>query len=200
MHNSEGQQIAANNDWREAQPAAIQATTIAPTHDREAAILATLPPGSYTAVVVGNGAASGTALVEVYDLSRATGRLANISTRGEVGAAENVMIGGFIISGPQSKRVIVRGLGPSLASSLPGALADPSLELRNADGALLASNTRWQSAWDGGFGMSYRGIAPQDPAESAISYHLVPGNFTVILKSASGSTGIGLIEIYDSGR
>ena len=196
LHNSAGDLITTNDNWRDRQEQAIAATSLPPSNDLESAILATLAPGSYTAIVRGNNGGSGVALVEVYDLATSSGRIANISTRGQVATGDNVMIGGFIIKGPPSVNVIVRGIGPSLASRLPRALPDTSLELHNANGALMQSNTGWMNSPDSPQ-ISSSGLAPTNAAESAIIAGLAPGNYTAILRSPSNSTGIGLIEVYD---
>ena len=196
LHNSAGDLITTNDNWRDSQEQAIAATSLPPSSDLESAILATLTPGNYTAIVRGNNGGNGVALVEVYDLATSSGRIANISTRGQVATGDNVMIGGFIIKGPQSVNVIVRGIGPSLASRVPDALPDTSLELHNGDGALMQSNTGWTNSPDSAE-ISSSGLAPTNPAESAIVAGLAPGNYTAILRSPTNSTGIGLIEVYD---
>jgi hypothetical protein len=196
LHNSAGDLITTNDNWRDSQEQAITATSLPPSHNLESAILATLAPGSYTAIVRGNNGGSGVALVEVYDLATSSGRIANVSTRGQVATGDNVMIGGFIIKGPQSVNVIVRGIGPSLASRIPQALPDTSLELHNSNGALMQSNTGWMNSPDS-TEISSSGLAPTNSAESAIVAGLAPGNYTAILRSPSNSTGVGLIEVYD---
>lgn len=201
LHGADGQIIATNDNWREnsSQASAISATGIPPNNDRESAIVATLPAGSYTAVVRGADNGSGVALVEVYDLSLGTGRLANISTRGQVSSGDNAMIGGFILDparGPAAKKVIVRGIAPSLKSVLADAIDDPMIELRNSNGELLQSNKRWVDSRD--YDAIYTSsLSPTNSTESAIVQGIVPGNYTVILRSVSGSTGIALVEIYD---
>ena len=130
-----------DDNWREdpVQEAAILATGIPPTNDLESAIDATLAPGAYTAIVSGRDNTSGVALVEVYDLSQAIpARLANISTRAFVSTGDNIVIAGFMLGGNSGDdRVVVRGIGPSLtAVGVPNALADPTLELRDTNGAL----------------------------------------------------------------
>ncbi|MGI8481719.1 MAG: matrixin family metalloprotease [Chthoniobacterales bacterium] len=201
LHGADGQIIAANDDWRSdaSQAEAIAATNIPPPNDRESAILANLSPGSYTAIVRGADNGSGLALVEVYDLSIATGRLANISTRGQISTGDNAMIGGFIVDpnrGPQSKNVVVRGIGPSLVSFVAGAISDPTIELRNGNGELLQSNARWVDSRDADAIYVYS-LAPTNNNESAIIQGVVPGNYTVVLRSVSGATGIALVEVYD---
>ena len=140
--------ISSNDDWRNAQEAEIQATTIPPSDDRESAIVATLDPGAYTAILAGKTGGTGVGLVEIYDLDQqAQSKLANISTRGFVNSGDNVMIGGFIIGGISggSSKMVVRAIGPSLtALGVAGALQDPSLEIHDSDGAVIASNDNWQ--------------------------------------------------------
>src|SRR5207249_7415197 len=118
-----------------------------PTNDLETAILVTLDPGAYTAIVRGNNNGVGVGLVEAYDLSQgAASKLANISTRAFVSTGGDIMIAGFIL-GPANSfqdNVIVRGIGPSLAQfGVPDPLADPTLELRNQSGTLIRSNDNW---------------------------------------------------------
>jgi hypothetical protein len=199
LHNDKGDVIATNDNWKSSQETAIAGTSLSPTEEAESAILMTLAPGSYTAVVSGHSASTGLGLVEVYDLAPNSGRLVNIATRGHVATGDDVMIAGFILNGPQSKFTVVRGLGPSLRQALPDALQTTSLELRNADGALLISNTGWRSVNDG-YPVSVTGLAPQDLGDSAIALEVMPGSYTVILKSPSGASGTGLIEVYDIGH
>jgi hypothetical protein len=178
-----------NDNWRDTQEAEIQATGIPPTDNLESAIVATLDPGSYTAIVKGKSNTTGVGLVEIYDLDQAaTSRLANISTRAFVGAGDRVTIGGFILGGGESAQVEIYGVGPSLAASgVSGVLADPTLELRDSNGVLLASNDNCGAI----------SIHPLDPAEACIEISLPPGAFTVILAGKNGGTGIGLVEIYN---
>ena len=156
LHNGTGALIASNDNWQTTiiggiitgnQVSAIQNSGHAPTQPSESAIIATLPPGNYTAIVRGVNNTTGVALVEVYDLSpNTTSVLGNISTRGFVQTGDNVMIGGFIVQGTEPKRVIVRAIGPELTPfGIPNALADPTLELHNGTGALIASNDNWQT-------------------------------------------------------
>ena len=118
----------------------IEATGLAPSNDLESAIIRTLDPGLYTAVVTGKNGVTGVGLVEAYDLDlSAASQLGNLSTRGFVGTATNVMIGGFILGGGgKDVNVVVRALGPSLTDfGVTGALADPTLELHDENGALI---------------------------------------------------------------
>ena len=189
LRGSNGALILANDNWKDTQQAAITATGLAPTNDLESAILVTLAPGAYTAVMKGNSNTTGVGLVEVYDLGPATSKLANISTRAFVGTGANVVIGGFILGGNSGNaRVVVRGIGPSLAAAgVPNPLADPTLELRNSNGALLASNDNCTGS----------PIPLTNPLEACIDISLPPGAYTAILAGKNGGTGVGLVEVYD---
>jgi hypothetical protein len=191
-----------NNDWRDTQQTAIQATGIAPTNDLESAIVATLSPGAYTAIVSGNGNTSGIALVEVYDLDQSLdSKLANISTRALVGTNENIIIAGFLISNrTASDRIVARGIGPSLtAGGVPDALADPTLELHDSNGTLLIANNDWQDNTLQAAEIIATGLAPSDNREAALAATLPPGLYTALLSGVAGTTGIGVAEIYDLG-
>jgi len=136
VHGSDGSVIASNDNWREAQESEINATGLAPQDDLEPAIIATLDPDAYTAIVSGKDETSGVGLVEGYDLGQAAdSQLANISTRGFVETGSNVMIGGFILgNGSGTTNILVRAIGPSLSlAGVSAALADPTLELHDAD-------------------------------------------------------------------
>jgi len=122
----------------------------------------------------------------------------NLSTRLNVGTGDNVLIGGFIITGSDVEEVVLRGLGPSLKVDgvpLPGSLSNPLIELHDSTGALLASNDDWMNSPQKDEIIS-RGLAPEDPSESALLTSLAPGNYTTILRDADGGTGIGLVELY----
>jgi hypothetical protein len=202
LHDGNGATLVRNNDWKDdpAQAQQISATGIAPTNDGESAIYRTLTPGNYTAIVSGNNGTTGVGLVEVYDLAQATGKLANISTRAVVGTDEDVLIGGFIVTGPQPVRTVVRAIGPSLHSAIPDALADPTLELHDSNGGVIVSNDNWQ---DNDIStqllLSNSSISPKDPKESALLAYLQPGNFTAVVRGKNNSTGVGLVEVFDIG-
>jgi uncharacterized repeat protein (TIGR03803 family) len=195
--------LALNDDWRENQ-AEVEATGIPPANDFESAIVATLAPGAYTAILTGKNSGTGVGVVEVYDLDQTVNsKLANISTRGFVDTADNVMIGGLIVSGGiggGSARVIVRAIGPSLTpSGLQGALPDPNLELFNASGTTIASNDNWKTRPDGGSQrgeIEATGIPPTNDFESALVQTLGPGNYTAIVRGANSATGIAVVEAY----
>jgi hypothetical protein len=190
-----------NNDWRDdpVQEALIKATGIPPSNDLESAIEARLAPGSYTAIVRGNGNTTGVALVEVYDLNQTVNsRLANISTRAFVNTGNDIVIAGFILGGNNGDdRIILRGIGPSLP--VPSPLANPTLELRNSNGALLIANNDWQDDPAQAAELTAAGLAPTNNFESGIAATLSPGLYTALLAGVSNGTGIGLVEVYDRG-
>jgi hypothetical protein len=196
LRDSTGVRILANNDWRDMQATEIKATGIPPTNNLEAAIVQTLDPGNYSVILRGMGMTSGVGLVEIYDLDQGTGsRLANLSTRAFVSAGDNVVIAGFILGGSGDENVLVRGIGPSLtAAGVPGALSDPTLELRDSDGTLLAANDNWQNGPP-----IPPDLAPGNQLESAIAATLPPGSYTALLAGVNNGTGVGLVELYDLG-
>ena len=188
-----------NDNWKEAQQAEIEATGVPPTSDAEAAIVATLAPGAYTALVAGKDNTTGVGLVEVYDLNQSAGsKLANISTRGFVDTGGNVMIGGFII-GPSdlgSIRVVVRAIGPSLtAQGVPGALADPTLELFDGNGVTIATNDNWKESQQ--TEIEATSIPPTNDLESTVVATLGAGNYTAVVRGKDDTTGVGLVEVYN---
>jgi len=190
--------IATNDNWKDTQRSAIQASGLAPQNDLESAILMTLLPGSYTVFVQGTNQSSGVALVEVYDLSPTDGsKLTNISTRGRVQLGDNVMIGGFILGGDGggSLTVLVRAIGPSLAQYGLQALADPTLELHDGNGALIAQNDDWRS--DQEQAIINSGFPPSDNHESAILATLAPGNYTAIVRGKNSTSGVALVEVFN---
>jgi hypothetical protein len=192
-----------NNDWRDTQEAEIQATGIPPTDDHESAIDITLIPGAYTAILKGNNNTSGVAVVEVYDLNQsAASKLGNLSTRGFVSTGDNIVIAGFLLSNqPLSDRVIVRGLGPSLAAGgISQALVNPTLELRDNNGSLLISNNDWQDNPAQAAEIIAAGLAPANNLESAIAATLPPGLYTALFAGLAEGTGVGVVEVYDLGQ
>ena len=187
--------LAANDDWRNDQQDEIAATGIAPSDNREAAIVRTLAPGAYTAIVSGKDGTTGIALVEGYDLDqRDNSKLGNISTRGFVGSGEDVLIGGFIV-GP-STRVVVRALGPSLGNGgVQGALQDPTLELVDSNGAVVRTNDNWKGTQQSE--LEAIGIQPSEDRESALIATLTAGNYTAVVRGVGANTGVGLVEVYN---
>ena len=206
LHDGTGATVATNDNWRvtnvgglltSSQVIDLVASTIPPTNDAESAIIATLNPGAYTAVVRGVNDTTGIAVVEGYDLDAdRTSKLANISTRGFVQTDEKVMIGGFIFGGgPGATNVVVRGIGPSLgAFGVANPLLDPVLELYDGNGAAIASNDDWKANQAA---LQTTGLQPANDAESAILIsNLTPGGYTAVLRGKNGGVGVGVLEVY----
>ena len=213
LHDHTGAVIASNDNWMNApNKQEIINSGHAPSNDLESAILTTLAPGNYTAIIRGKNGTTGNALVEVDDLGTASldvssnAQLGNISTRGLVQTGDNVMIGGFILKGDMPATIIVRAIGPELGGppyNVAGAMADPTLELHDGTGALIGSNDNWQTTVIGGIITSSQvsaiqnsGHAPAAASESAIIADLPPGNYTVIVRGKNNTTGIALVEGY----
>ena len=199
LFNASGVSIATNDDWKSDQ-ANVEASGIPPTDDKEAAIVRTLDPGRYTVVMRGKNNGSGVGVVESYDIGlEANARLANLSSRGFISTGDNILIGGFF-AGPQTAavtRVVFRAIGPSLSAfNVPQALQDPTLELRDRNGELMASNDNWET--DQKAAIEATGLQPTDGRESAIVLtNFEPGPYTAIVRGKDGSVGVGLVEIYD---
>jgi len=195
-----------NDNWPSSQRAEIEASGLAPANESESAIVATLSPGNYTAVLSGANGGIGTGILEIYDLDFATdSKLANISTRAFVGTGDDIVIAGFTVGNAAGfDNLIVRGLGPSLTlSSVSGVLNDPKLEVRNANGATLAANDNWVQSPQM-TDISESGLAPPFSQESAVSLVLGPGAYTALLSGVatpfSNPTGVALVEVYSRGR
>lgn len=201
LHDNSGALVRQNDNWQDdpSQASQLTALGLALQNPSESGIVASLSPSAYTAVLAGKNGGTGVGLVEIYDTNQAANsQLANISTRGFVLTDNNVMIGGFILGGANNTNVVVRGIGPSLAQfGLSPVLADPTLELRDSNGALLVANDNWQDDPVAAAQLTARGLAPADPAESGILVSQFPGAFTAILAGKNGGTGIGLVEIYN---
>jgi len=200
LHDSSDATVATNDDWQTgSQASQISSSGYAPNNSNEPALIATLAAGAYTAIVRGYNNSTGVALVEVYELDTLSTRLSNISTRGQVGTNQNVLIAGLIINGSTSKKLIVRAIGPSLASppfSLSGPLSNPTLELHDSSGTLLASNDDWGSGTQAA-AISASGYQPSNAKESAIIATLASGNYTAIVRGVNDGTGIALVDAYD---
>jgi len=215
LHDGTGALIGRNDNWQTTiiggiithdQVQDIQNSGHAPADARESAIIGDLSPGTYTAIVRGVNDTTGIALVEVYDLGiDTTSFLSNISTRSFVQNGDNVMIGGFIVQGTGTKRVIIRAIGPELSQyGVPTPLADPTLELHDRTGALIGFNNDWQHTVIGGIithdqvqDIINSGHAPGDALESAIIADLPPGKYTAIVGAVNIEVGTALVEVYD---
>jgi len=218
LHDGTGALIASNDNWvttiiggiiTQNQVRDIMNSGHAPSNGLESAIIADLPPGNYTAIVRGVNDTTGVGLVEVYDLNNPgtvpSSILRNISSRSVVLTGDDVMIGGFIVQGSGTKRVIVRAIGPELTRyGVQNVLTDPTLELHDGRGALIASNDNWQTTVIGGIitrdqvmDIQNSGHAPTQSSESAIIAELPPGRYTAIVQGKNIIVGVALVEVYD---
>ena len=191
--------LAENDNWKDSQQQEIEETTIPPGDELESAIVRTLAPGFYTAVMAGKNAAEGIGVIEVYDLDQtANSQLANIASRGFVEGGDDVMIGGLIVggTGTENARILLRAIGPSLGKAgIAGALQDPTLELRNENADLVRENDNWQESQQ--TEIEATTIPPSDPAEAAIIASLPSGNYTAVVRGKNNSAGVGLVEVYN---
>jgi hypothetical protein len=190
--------IASNDDWGTAANAAqLQASGFAPSNALESALLVTLAPGPYTAIIEGAGGGTGVGLAEVYEVDRPDVPLINISTRGKVLTGTDLMIGGFVVSGTAPQTVVVRAIGPSLANyGITNPLANPQIQLvRQSDQVVIASNDDWGSDVNAPLVQS-AGFAPSNALESAIYITLNPGAYTAIVSGVANETGVGIVEVY----
>jgi plastocyanin len=197
LHGPDGSVITTNDNWKDTQQSEIEAAGFAPQDDLESAIIATVAPGAYTAVVSGKSGTSGVGLVEGYDLDEtADSQLGNISTRGLVESGENVMIGGFILgNGTGTTNVLLRAIGPSLTQfGVVGAMADPTLELHDSNGTLVMSNDNWKETLEAEIEAS--GLQPKNDLESAIFITLPTAAYTAIVAGKDDTTGVALVEAY----
>ncbi len=199
--------LAKNDNWMdnsEDDQAILEESGLTPTNDQESALVMELAPGAYTAILSGVNGATGVGMVEAYDLDSnvvsdldVVGELGNVSTRGMVGSGDNVLIAGFFIGPSDAGRVLIRAIGPELDNrGIKDSLADPTLELHNQDGDLIAENDDWADTAEGE--ITATGLAPTDSGEATILINL-PANslpYTAIMAGKDGSTGVALLEVY----
>ena len=199
VYNSSRTLIASNDNWREDIGAAYMVQNgLAPGNPSESAtLLQNLAPGAYTVIVTGKDPTPGISLVELYDISPlANSKLVNMSARGSVGTGDSVLISGFIVGDVESATVVVRALGPSLASfGVSGVLSDPTLTIYDANGTAIASNDNWQDNINA-IDIQKNALAPPNALESALVLHLPAGSYTAIIRGANGATGNALAEVY----
>ncbi len=194
VYNSAGTLVQQNDNWTTLPPGTVPAG-LEPKYSAESVIVANLPPGSYTAILRSVNGVTGNALCELYDLVPGNSSVRNISTRGQAGSGEDVMIGGFIVAGAQPSKVMIRAIGPSLAAfGLTGVLPDPVLELRDQEGSLIYTNDNWQG--EQAQQITDSGLQPNDAKESAIIATLNPGAYTAIVHDAGAGQGVALVEVY----
>ena len=197
LYDASGTVVAENDDWQTRPGGSyIASRGLAPTNPLESALLQNLTPGTYTAVARSNSAA-GTGLVEAYDLSPSPdSTVGNLSTRGTVAAGDNVLISGFIVGQVARTTVVIRALGPSLASHhVSGALSDPTITIYDRNGSMIAFNDNWQDN-PGAAEIERTALAPTEPAEAALALNLPAGTYTAIVRGAGSDTGVALVEVY----
>jgi arylsulfate sulfotransferase len=198
VYDSSGNLVGTNDNWQsDPNHVVVEANGLAPANPLEAAQVRTLEPGAYTVIVTGKDATAGIGLVDVYDiLPFTTTKFVNMSTRGSVGTGDNVLISGFIVGDVESATVVVRALGPSLASfPVSGVLSDPTLTIYDANGSVIATNNNWQDDPNADL-VQKNGLTPPNPLESALVLHLPAGSYTAIVRGANGATGNALAEVY----
>ena len=199
LHDHTSALIVSNDNWRDSQQSQISATGLAPSSDSESVILATLAPGAYTAVLQGKAMTTGTGLIEIYDVDQNPNtQIANLSARGFVGTGDDVMIGGTIFRGSPSAayRILVCAIGPSLSSmGVATPLLDPALSLYDANGSIITTDDNWKDFQRSEIAAT--GLAPTDDRESAIIVTLPAGAYTAIVRGVNGTTGVGLVEVFN---
>ncbi len=198
LRSSTGALLRQNDNWKDDQRSEIEGTAFQPSDDRESVIVATLTPGAYTGLVTNKLGSPGIGTIEVYDANPAAdSELANISTRGIVQTGNNVMIAGFILGNSAAPtNLAIRARGPSLKNFFGNVLDDPTLELRDANGALITSNDNWQDDPVSAALLTANGLGLSDQKESGIFVSLlVPGQYTAIVAGKNGGTGIALVEV-----
>ncbi len=203
LHASGGALITSNDNWKDNSAADQQDLTnnnLAPTNDLEPAIVRSIQPGTYTAIVKGQNNGTGVAVLEVYDVEpTSASRLGNVSGRALVLTQTDVLISGFIVGNNiGASKVVIRGLGPSLTQSgVTNPLPDPTLEVRDNNGFLVIANDNWQDDASQSAQISADNLAPSNPLESAVATSLLPGTYTAVVAGKNGSTGIGVVEVYN---
>ncbi len=204
LHDASGI-LATNDDWMDnsaADQMVLTDNNLDPDNDSESALVMTLDPGAYTAILRGVNTTTGIALFEAYGLDTGgDSQLANISTRGLVMTGDNCLIAGFIVGadGDPDASVVIRALGPSLGDfDIAGPLLDPILELHNGDGDLIDSNDDWMDGPDAQT-IEDDGLAPTEDSESALLMTAAPGEYTAIVRGVDDTTGVALVEVYNLG-
>ena len=200
VHVSGSGLFASNDNWHtDSSAGELQSLGLAPKDDRESALkrsFASSQQQQAFTVVAYPVSDAGIGVLETYDLDKfEETRLANISTRGFVGTDDNVLIGGFVLSGGNGTGVLLlRAIGPSL-SDIPNRLGDPMIELRDDQGSVLAMNDNWKDSQES----EIRGtsIPPTNDYESALLVELSSGTYTAIVRGSGGTSGIGLVEVYN---
>ena len=197
LFDQDGNPVVTNDDWQDSPDAAeIMGTGLAPKRDAESAIIASLGPGRHSAVLSGKDRTIGNGLIEVYDLdSNSNATLANVSTRGFVGTGDNAMIGGVIVGSGDNPILVLRALGPTLeAAGITAPLLDPTIELHDQNGTVLAFNDNWKEGQAEAVVATQ--LAPGNDSEAVIVTFAAPGNYTAVVRGKADTTGVALVEAY----
>ena len=215
VRQSTGATVATNDNWETGNNvAALNAqfqrlgAFAFTSGSKDAAVIATLPPGVYSAKLSGVGGTTGVALVEAYDAdldapTALTRKLLNISTRGQVGTADNVLIAGLVVDGPAPRRFLVRAVGPTLATyGVTGALDDPILQILDANNTVIRENDDWDTPGSGQQALTDAanavGASPlQVRRDSCLIITLQPGKYSAKVSGFGGTTGVALVEVYE---
>jgi hypothetical protein len=211
LYNSSNQEIATNNDWGTFTDQSALASESGKVFafalgagSKDAAMVVTLQPGSYTLHVAGADGGTGVALAEVYDCATGgTCRLVNISSRGFIGLGDSVAIPGFIVTGNKPKKLLVRGVGPTLGSfGVPGTIADPKITLYDSAQAVVASNDNWatfanQTELAAATTKVFAFALNAGSTDAAMLVTVNPGSYTAVVSGNSNGTGVALVEVYE---
>ena len=203
--------VTSNDNWGGAPAIASAASQVGAfplvATSRDSAIIASLAPGNYSATVSGVGGTTGIALVELYDVDNPTPfsaqKVMNVSTRGVVSPGQGALIAGFVVSGNTSKKLLIRGVGPTLSTfGVNGVLADPLLRIVRSDNVVVRENDNWEVGNDA---MLIGDAATKVAAfkltagskDAAILINLPPGTYTAQVSGNNNTSGIALIEVYE---
>ena len=194
--------VAENDDWRTEDRSTFQALGAfeLPANSRDAALITSLAPDSYTVQVSGTSSSPGVALVELYDMGDGANgaRLSNVSARSNIASGNDVLIAGFNIAGENLRTLMIRAIGPGLSPfNVPGVLANPRLQLYGSDQQLIAENDNWDSEIAPVFDQVGAFSLPNGSHDAALLITLPPGSYTAQVSGIGGSTGVALIEVYD---
>ncbi|MBV9009557.1 MAG: hypothetical protein JO354_10400, partial [Verrucomicrobia bacterium] len=202
LHDASGNLLAYDDNWRDSQEALFGRGgpfhELQPPNELEPAIAIQLPPGSYNAVIRGKYDGGGDVVAEIYDVSGAApSMLVNVSTRACV-QTSGAIVGGFVVKGSNGGSIIVRALGPSLASSgITQVMTNPFLTLYNQQGDLLGWNEHWQADPQQAAKIAQSGLAPHFPNEPAMALNLPSGTYTAVVRDENNSSGVALLDIYN---
>jgi hypothetical protein len=206
LFNAANTLINQNDDWGGSAAlanafAAVQDFALA-ANSKDAALLVALPPNGYSAQVNGAGTSTGVALIEAYEADTGTpgARFTALSARNQVGAGDNILIAGFAVTGNAPKKLLIRGIGPTLANyGVSGVLADPQLALFDSTSTKIAENDNWggATALSDAFTATQAFPLPANSKDAALLVTLQPGVYSAQVSGVGGTTGVALVEVYE---